>query len=135
MYYTTEMLPDPNASHFGFYLVLGLVLLFTIALFDNSDREQFFGELKFHAPFSVAILTIVWLLSFAPVPMPLNEPVIAKMTTAFDENYEVRSGKRSSMVTGNFVVYKVPEGEVIYQRSPGQVFPSTAILYKQNAKP
>jgi hypothetical protein len=65
----------------------------------------------------------------------LNEPVIAEMVTTYDENYEVRSGKSSRMVMGNFVVYKVPEGEVVYQRHQGQVFPKIATLYKQHAKP
>lgn len=135
MYYTTEILSDPNATHFGFYLVIGAVIIFNLVVLLIDGIDIYFHEFKYHFPFWLVTLCLTAYFSFSPQPVPLNEPVVAELMTSFDEDYRVRNGKRSTIVTGNFVVYKVPEGEVIYRRSSGEVFPKTATLYKQYAKP
>lgn len=135
MYYTTEMLADPNTTHVGFYVTIGFIVMFNMVMLAADGIERYLREFKYHFPFWLVVLCIIAHFSFSQQPVPLNEPVVAELITSFDEDFEVRNGKRSTIVTGNFVVYKVPEGEVIYRRSSGKVFPKTATLYKQYGTP
>jgi len=134
MYYTTEILADPNASHVGFYIVIAATIILNLMFLVGDGIERYLREFKYHFPFWLVVLCITAYFSFSQQPVPLNEPVVAELITSFDKDYEVRNGKRSTIATGNFVVYKVPEGEVIYQRKSGQVYPKTATLYKQYGK-
>ena len=131
MYYTTQLLADPNASHVGFYVTLFFLVAF-FCVWITVDFEDFIHSSLPNAFVSTVVLSVATYFSFfVPQPTPLNEPVVAKMVGTFEANYNVNSGKKVKTVQGNYVTYRVPEGDVVFLRGPGQVFPETAILYRQ----
>lgn len=128
LYYTITVIEDINNSHVGFWLfaIAAIILasLFALAISNAitcNDR---------------IVASILWVCFMAypfydsyikEYPRPKNEPVIATMVHSYES--EIRSGKQ--LVSAEFVVYKVPEGEVSFRRTPGVVYSKEAVLYRQ----
>lgn len=134
MYYTVTQLADPNLSHVGFYAITGIALMFSLVVFFIG-----IGELRYTykeaAVFPICMLALVLLPTYhysfnVKSPVPTNEPVTATLVSGY-ETVERTTGKYPHDVNVAYVIYKTPDGEVSFKRDQGNIYPKSAILYRQ----
>lgn len=128
VWYTTSVIEDVNNSHIGFWLLaiaaIFLAMIFSIIINDTINVD------------SHVVTSILWVLIMAypfyesyikEYPRPNNEPVIATLVHTYES--EIRSGKQ--LISTEFVIYKVPEGDVSFRRVTGVVYAKEVVLYRQ----
>jgi len=122
------------ASHASFYVAMMLifctfgVLGFIFSLLADTLK----GKLA-----TGAVFVVIWVGIFAvsakneysQVP-PKNQAVTGEFKGYMTEGYRAQSGKSKADFHYLYVVYKVPEGEVVMLAAPGTIYPPLAVLYK-----
>lgn len=121
-------------SHTGFAIVAVLCTVFILLppMLFSDDINQ----VRTHGLLTLIILTIAALVSWntGEEVHYANTRVTAALVGFQAEGYnETRhSGKTTTHVDVHeqYVVYSVPEGHVLFPAASGQVYPRTAVLYK-----
>lgn len=133
LYYTTTVIEDINNSHLGFWLLAIAAIIPSIVAF-LIYLETVYTKISTSQSFVVPITTWIVLMMYPfydsyikEYPRPKNEPVVATLVHTYES--EIRSGKQ--LVSAEFVIYKVPEGEVSFRRTSGVVYSKEAVLYHQ----
>jgi hypothetical protein len=133
--YTFQAVADISTthSHEGFIVIAvicAIIVVLSMLLSDDIDEVRGFGI------FAAVVLTIAALVSWntGEEVHYANKQVNATLVGFQAEGYnETRhSGKTTTHadVHERYVVYAVPEGNVMFPAAAGQVYPRTAILYK-----
>lgn len=134
MHYTLTQLADPNLSHSGFYVIMGITFLFSLVVFFIGVAE--FGyTYKEASAFPICMVALLFLAAYhnsfnVKSPVPTNEPVTATLVSGY-ETVERTTGKYPHDVNVAYVIYKTPDGEVSFKREQGKIYPKSAILYRQ----
>ena len=133
--YTFQALADINTtqSHVGFFIVAVIcAMIVVLPLLFSDDIVQ----IRAHGLLGVVVLVIAALVSWntGEEVKYANTKVTATLLGFQAEGYnETRhSGKTTTHVDVHekYVVYSVPEGHVMFPAASGQVYPRTAVLYK-----
>lgn len=133
--YTLQALADINTtqSHGGFFIIAVVcAIIVVLPLLFSDDIDQ----VRAHGLLGIVILVIAALVSWntGEEVKYANTKVTATLVGFQAEGYnETRhSGKTTTHadVHETYVVYAVPEGNVMFPAASGQVYPRTAILYK-----
>ena len=133
--YTVQALAvvDTLNCHSGFYASCAIcVIIIVISLVACNDVV----EIRAYAATCAILLAIVGGVSYntGEVKAYANQPVTATLVGFQAEGYnETRhSGKYTTHldVHEQYVVYAVPEGNVMFPAQVGQVYPTNAFLYK-----
>lgn len=135
--YTTYPLPAINTvdSHYGLLLVASICgIAAIIAILYKAFFDEPYDPMNLPAVLSVfgCIVTAAGIVSFTTgeVVSYKNTPVTAEFVGFQSEGWNQLSGKRRVDVHATYVIYRVPEGEIMLEAIPGHVYPSKAILYK-----
>jgi hypothetical protein len=133
--YTFQALADISTtqSHYGFYLVGALAaVLIIIPLMTSDDID----EIRGYALFAAIILTIAALVSWntGEEVHYANKQVNATLVGFQGEVRSVNEGSgktlRSVDKHNAYVIYAVPDGNIMFPAASGQVYPRTAVLYR-----
>lgn len=125
--YSFQPVVDMSQTHVGFYLVLALAVGLTWAAWWA------FESIPTLVAFVVVFGSIVILTyneSFIESKPPVNEQVVGTFKGYLAEGFREQAGKYKVDRHVLWVIYTVPEGDVVLQGSEGNVYPKTAYLYK-----
>ena len=133
--YTFQAVADINTthSHEGFIIIAvfcAIIVAFPLLFSDDID------QVRAHGLLGVIVLVIAGLVSWNTGEEKhfANTRVSATLVGFQAEGYnETRhSGKTTTHadVHEQYVVYAVPEGNIMFPAAAGQVYPKIAILYK-----
>lgn len=128
--YSTQPFFDHTDSHIGFYVTCCvLFVLFIFAFADVNWKWRRFP--KEVITIILVVLPISGFLSFTDYgyEKPRNEQVIGVLIGEYTTEVYYNKPRRTSYT--NYVTYRVPEGEISFQRAPGVLYPERAILYKK----
>lgn len=135
MIYSTEPLVRDISTHVGFLVCVAFVLVIVCSkLFYNMFVESLSHALK--ETFRVLLLLSVGLLPIGLISWNSgteykNIPVEATLvSTSEAEALEYRHKRGDVYSISSFVTYATPDGEVIFKRKEGVVYPKRAILYR-----
>jgi hypothetical protein len=127
--YTFHPLADIPVDHAGLFIVC-MVTAFWLVIVLMNEPDEFFVWF-FAATIVVAIaygVSYHWTSQEAKTFK--NEKVTAELVGFQPEGYRESSGKSKVDRHYMYVVYRVGGQQVILQATTGQVYPQTAVLYK-----
>lgn len=124
--YTFVPLGDPNATNFGFWIMLLIASIIAAKLVSEYPKRD---EIISIGIFWLIAVSTTAYFSFKQVAAPLNEPVEATLIGGCTVPKELQHTRSTA---NNYVTYKTPTGEVSFLQYPNFEYPTTAILYKQN---
>jgi len=124
---------DTLNCHSGFYAMSGIcAIILIISLAACNDVV----EIRIYTATCAILLAIVGGVSYntGDVTMFANKSVAATLVgfQAEMQTTTEQHGKTTQQVThhNTYVVYAVPEGNVMFPATAGQAYPTNAILYK-----
>ncbi len=129
MSYSFNPIPDVPVDHTGF----GIILTFTIiwlAIVLINERETFFVWFFLCCiPVGIAYGVSYHWTNQTPKTFA-NTKVIGTFVGYESEGYKERSGKSYVDRHFTYVIYKVPEGNIMLPCVVGTPYPQEAVLYK-----
>lgn len=136
MIYSLQPLEGTIDEHTGFYAVLFVICFLSIMIYIHEfiRSDSFFAAIiaffKFLFISSATVLPVVGWISWNSGTVYANVPVEATLVSTYESNTIERMSKRNISVASAFVTYMTPDGEVVFKRSEGIVYPKNAILYR-----
>lgn len=127
--YSFAPMIDKSDSHIGFYFVLVCVIVFGLMSLWVAFQEESWLWAIGTVVFCGIVLAITYNNSYTP-NHPKNEVVTGKFVGYVAEGYNERSGKSRADHHYTYVVYAVPEGQVMLRACEGCAYPTYATLYK-----
>jgi hypothetical protein len=127
MYSFAALAPDYGASsHMGFFIIMITSLILLLYAFVVED------DIDYMLPILVVLNILTAGISWnTGVDKEFkNEKVEATLVGFQSEGYNERSGKSRADYHYNYVIYKTPDGEVMFRSFSGNAYPKQAILYK-----
>jgi hypothetical protein len=134
MMYSTEPLISSADTHFGFFVCVSVVLFVVFATFIANWLEV---SLYHAIETAFRILMILGFSFLLPIGLVswnsgteyTNIPITATLV-AEAETLEYHYKRGDICINSRFVTYLTPDGEVVFKRKEGVVYPRKAILYK-----
>ena len=127
--YTFNPLATIPVDHTGFGIIVGLCVFITMIVLMN-EAELFF-QWFFVATIACVIAYFVSYSWTDQTPKAFkNEVVVGEFVGYESEGYKERSGKSYVDRHFTYVVYKVPEGNIMLPCVVGYPYPQRATLYK-----
>ena len=135
MMYSIEPLISSADSHFGFFVCVSVVLSAVFITFIANwleislyhAIETAFRVLLLGFSFLLPIGLVSWNSGTEYTNIPIEATLVATSET---ETLEYRYKRGDIYVNSSFVTYLTPDGEVVFKRKEGVVYPRKAILYK-----
>ena len=124
---------DTVNSHVGLLIVASICALWTImiALWAHADHDwDHFTKSGIILPAIPLIAATIISFTTGKITTFENTPVTGVFVGYQTEGYNVKSGKSRVDQHWIYVVYRVPEGDVLMLAGAGMVYPAEAILYK-----
>lgn len=128
---------DTVNSHVGLLIVASICVLWTImiALWAHADHDwDHFTKTGIILPAIPLVAATIISFTTGKITTFENTPVKGTFVKYETEGYNIeeRSGKSTRRVDHHliYVVYRVPEGDVLMLAGAGIVYPAEAILYK-----
>jgi hypothetical protein len=127
--YSFAPLADIPADHKGFVcfcFLVGVILVFTLL----NEPELFFGMFFVGTVFLGFVYCVSYVWTDQDTKTFKNEVVIGEFVGYESEGYKERSGKSYVDRHYTYVIYRVPEGNVMLPCVTGTPYPQRATLYK-----
>ena len=119
-------IPVDHKGFVFFCFVVGIILVFTLF----NEPELFFGLFFVCTIFLGGIYYISYHVCDQETKVFKNEVVIGEFVGYESEGYKERSGKSYVDRHYTYVIYRVPEGNVMLPCVTGTPYPQRATLYK-----
>ena len=136
MMYSIKPLISNADTHVGFFICVSVVLFAVFAAFI-VDWVKVCLHHAIETAFRVllllgfSVLLPIGLVSWNSGTEYTNIPIAATLVaTSEAETLGYRHKRRDIYVNSSFVTYLTPDGEVVFKRKEGVVYPRKAILYK-----
>lgn len=127
--YSFQPIPDVPVDHKGFVVVCVLSLVVLLIAFWEDPRSFFVWFFIMSIPTMIAYgVSYHWTSQETKVYE--NKVVIGEFVKYESEGYKERSGKTYVDRHFTYVVYKVPEGNIMLPCVVGAPYPQRATLYK-----
>ena len=136
MIYSTEPLIGDLNTHMGFFVCVAFVLVIVFStlflkMFEESLSRALKETFRVLLILSVGFLLPVGLISWNSGTEYKNTPIEATLVaTSEAEALEYRHKRGDVYTISSFVTYATPDGEVVFKRKEGVVYPKRAILYR-----
>lgn len=127
--YTFQALADIPVKHDGFFIIAFFCVVCLIIVLFNEPETFFVWFFICCIPVSIAYGVSYHWTNQTPQTFK-NERVTATFVSYESEGYKEKSGKSYVDRHFTYVVYKVPEGNIMLPCVVGTPYPETAILYK-----
>ena len=124
---------DTVNSHVGLAVVAVICAVWIIMMalwWLVHDDWEFFAQSGIAVPAIVLIAATIISFTTGKITTFENTPVTGVFVGYQTEGYNVKSGKSRVDQHWIYVIYRVPEGDVLMQAGAGMVYPKEAILYK-----
>jgi hypothetical protein len=136
MMYSTEPLISSADTHFGFFVCVSVVLFVVFATFianwlEVSLYHAIETAFRILMLLGFSFLLPIGLVSWNSGTEYTNIPITATLVaTSETETLEYHYKRGDIYINSRFVTYLTPDGEVVFKRKEGVVYPRKAILYK-----